>query len=154
MAVALAFMTRLPAGPRRTLSAAELSHAAAWFPAVGAVVGAIMGGTRAAANVPLGSTAATVLGLLAAILVTGGLHEDGLADSADALGAHADRTRRLEILRDPRLGTYGTLAIAFAVVLPIAVLSPLDDGHFLRAAVVAHVLARWSVLPQSTLLPP
>jgi adenosylcobinamide-GDP ribazoletransferase len=154
VAVAVAFLTRLPVRQRAALTATDLSRAALWFPLVGALVGAVMGGTRAAANLALGNAAAGVLAVLAAILVTGGLHEDGLADSADALGAHAGRARRLEILRDPRVGTYGALAIAFAVVLPVAVLSPLDDGHFLRAAVVAHVLARWSALPQSTLVPP
>jgi adenosylcobinamide-GDP ribazoletransferase len=154
VAVAVGFLTRLPVRPGTSLTESDLSRAAIWFPAVGALVGAVMGGTRAAAHLVLGRGPATVLALLAVIFLTGGLHEDGLADSADAVGAHADRARRLEILRDPRVGTYGALAIAFAVAFPVVVLSPLDDGRFLRAAVAAHVLARWSALPQSVLLPP
>ena len=88
------------------------------------------------------------------MLVTGALHEDGLADAADAIGAHVPRERRLEILRDSRVGTYGALALVFAVVFPLVVLTPLDDGDFLRAALVGHVVGRWSILPQSLLLAP
>ena len=77
----------------------------------------------------------------------------GQPDAADAIGAHAPPARRLEILRDSRVGTYGALALVFAVVFPLVVLTPLDDGDFLRAALVGHVVGRWSILPQSLLLP-
>jgi adenosylcobinamide-GDP ribazoletransferase len=150
---ALAFMTRLPAGRGGPLTADALSRAAVWFPATGLVVGAVMAGTHALAGVLTTNTAATVLALAAAILVTGGLHEDGLADSADALGAHTTRARRLEILRDPRVGTHGALALILAVGLSIATLAPLGQGEFARTVIVAHVLARWSTLPQALVLP-
>ena len=112
-----------------------------------------MAGTRALAGLVLDPVAATVLALLAAVVVTGGFHEDGLADAADAMGAHATRARKLEILRDPRVGTFGALALVFAVALSLAALAPLDDDRCARAAVVGHVLARWSTLPQSLALP-
>jgi adenosylcobinamide-GDP ribazoletransferase len=150
---AVAFLTRLPVGGRE-LTGAGLSRAALWFPAVGLLVGGLMAGTRALANLVLDPAPATVLALLAAILVTGGLHEDGLADAADAMGAHATRDRKLAILRDPRVGTYGALALIFAVAFAFAVLAPLDDGHFARAALVGHVLGRWSTLPQALILSP
>jgi adenosylcobinamide-GDP ribazoletransferase len=150
---AVAFLTRLPVGDH-ALTGDRLSRAAPWFPAVGLVVGGVMAGTRALADLALDPTASTVLALLAAVLVTGALHEDGLADAADAMGAHAAPERKLAILRDPRIGTYGSLALIFAVVFPLAVLAPLDDAHFARAALVAHVLARWSTLPQTLVLPP
>jgi adenosylcobinamide-GDP ribazoletransferase len=150
--VAVAFLTRLPVGGG-ALTGASLSRAAVWFPVVGLLVGGVMAGTRALAGLVLEPLPATVLALLAAVLVTGGFHEDGLADAADAMGAHATRERKLEILRDPRLGTFGALALVFAVAVPLAVLAPLDDGHFARAALVGHVLGRWSTLPQSLALP-
>jgi adenosylcobinamide-GDP ribazoletransferase len=87
-------------------------------------------------------------------VVTGALHEDGLADVADATGAHASRERRLEILRDPRVGAFGALAVAFMVLFPVVLLAPLDGEDFMRAAVVGHVLGRWSTLPHALLLPP
>ena len=150
---AVAFLTRLPVGGNE-LTAAGLSRAAAWFPAVGLLVGGVMAGTRALANLALDPTVATILALLATVLVTGALHEDGLADAADAIGAHASRDRKLEILRDSRIGTFGALALIFAVAFAVAVLAPLDDAHFARAALVGHVLARWSTLPQALALAP
>ena len=81
-----------------------------------------MGGVHALAGTVLDATPATALALVAAMLVTGALHEDGLADAADAIGAHVPRERRLEILRDSRVGTYGALALVFAVVFPLVVL--------------------------------
>ena len=148
---AIAFLTRLPGG--RDLPREGLSGAAAWFPAVGLLVGGVMAATRALAGLALDPTPATVLAIAVAVIVTGGLHEDGLADTADALGAHTGRGRKLEILRDPRVGTFGALALILAVALQVALLAPLDDAHFARAALAGHVLARWSILPQSRVLP-
>jgi adenosylcobinamide-GDP ribazoletransferase len=150
---AVAFLTRLPVGGG-PLTGQQLSRAAVWFPAVGLLVGGVMGGVHALAGTVLDPAPSTVLALLAAMALTGALHEDGLADAADAIGAHVPPARRLEILRDSRVGTYGALALVFAVVFALVVLTPLDDGDFLRAAVVGHVVGRWSILPQSLLLAP
>ena len=93
---------------------------------------------------------ATALALVAAMVLTGALHEDGLADAADAIGAHVPRERRLEILRDSRVGTYGALALVFAVASRSSS-SRRWTTHFLLAAIVGHVVGRWSILPQSRL---
>ena len=151
--VAVALMTRIPLRPGGEATMRELSRAAAWFPAVGLLVGGAMAATHAVAGVVTTATAATVLALAAAIVLTGGLHEDGLADSADALGAQATRARRLDILHDPRLGTYGTLALILALALSVACLAPLAGEQFARTVLVAHVLARWTTLPQALWLP-
>lgn len=153
--LAVAFLTRIPAhDPARPVDAARLSRAALWFPAVGLLVGGVMGGVRVLADLVLPAGPATVLALLAAVLVTGGFHEDGLADASDGMGAHVSRERRLEIFKDSRVGTYGALAVAFMVLFPWTVLTPLNGGEFVRAALAGHVLGRWSTLPQSLLLPP
>jgi adenosylcobinamide-GDP ribazoletransferase len=136
------------------LDAAQLSRAAVWFPAVGLSVGGVAAGVRWAAGLALPSGAATVFALAAAAAVTGALHEDGLADTADALGAHTSRERRLEILRDPRVGTYGALAVALALLFAYSVLSGLSAADFARAALAGHVLGRWSTLPHALLAPP
>ncbi len=153
--LAVAFLTRIPAhDPARPLNAARLSRAALWFPAVGLIVGGTMGAVRVASDVVLPTGPATVLALLAAVLVTGGFHEDGLADASDGMGAHVSRERRLEICKDSRVGAYGALAAVVMVLFPYAVLAPLDGSEFVRAALAGHVLGRWSTLPQSLLLPP
>jgi adenosylcobinamide-GDP ribazoletransferase len=150
---AVAFLTRVPVGAPGRLTAARLSRAAGWFPAVGLLVGGVLGGVRIAADTVLAAGPATVLALVAAVLLTGALHEDGLADTADGLGAHVPRERRLEILRDSRIGTYGGLALIGSSLLAWSLLSGLDGVDCLRAALVAHVLARWSFLPQALALP-
>lgn len=152
--LAVAFLTRIPAhDPNRPFDAGALTRAALWFPLVGVLVGGLMGGVRALAELGLDPAPATLLAVLAAVLVTGGFHEDGLADAADGMGAHVARERRLEIFKDSRVGTYGALAVAFMVAFPLVTLTPLSGEDFLRAAIAGHVLGRWSTLPQSWLLP-
>lgn len=152
---ALGFLTRLPVADDRPLDTARLSRAAAWFPAVGLITGGVLGGTRMLGDLALPPGPSIVLALVAATLVTAGaLHEDGLAYTADTLGAHTTRQRKLEILRDPRLGTYGALVLVLAALVAYATLSGLNGQQCLRAALAAHVLGRWSVLPHSLLVTP
>jgi len=152
--IAVGFLTRLAVGGRPVaLDCERLSRAAAWFPVVGLLVGSVLGATRLLADLALPPGAATVLALAAAIVVTGALHEDGLADAADGLGAHVDRARRLEILRDPRVGAYGAVALVLVLLLAWTLLAGLSGEDVLRAALCAHVLSRWSILPHS-LIPP
>jgi adenosylcobinamide-GDP ribazoletransferase len=149
---AVGFLTRLPVGGGE-LDTRSLSRAAIWFPAVGALVGGVAALVRLGAGELVPAAPATALALLAAVLVTGGLHEDGLADVADAFGAHTTRERRLEIMRDPRIGTYGGLAIGFALLLPFSLLAQLDAGRFAEAVLCAHVLGRCAPVVQSRALP-
>lgn len=151
--LALGFMTRIPAGVP-TVPAEQLSRAAAWFPAVGLLVGALAAGVHAAAGLVLPSGPATVLALAAAVLVTGAFHEDALADTADGLGAHVGRERKLEIMTDSRVGTYGALAVALPLLFAYSALAPLGDADFAAAVVAGHVLGRWAGLPQAHFLPP
>lgn len=153
LTAALGFLTWLPVGVR-SLDAQSLSRAALWFPLVGLFVGAMMAGVQAVAALALDPTSAALLGVLAAVLVTGGLHEDGLADAADAAGAHVSRAAKLEILHDSRVGTYGALALIFAVGLSASLLAQLPGWRFAEAAVAAHALGRWSTLPVSRWLAP
>ena len=150
---ALGFLTRIPVRDTTRLDAPRLSRAAPWFPVVGLLVGGVLGGTRLLTELALPPEAATVLALAAAIALTGALHEDGLADAADGLGAHVARERKLEILRDSRIGTYGAAALILVLLLSWTLLAPLSGEEVLRAALCAHVLGRWSILPQSLLSP-
>lgn len=153
LAVAVGFLTRLPLPAPAGLTPAALSRAAVWFPVVGLLVGGLMGGVRALGDLAFAPLPATVLALIAAVLATGAFHEDGLADAADAIGAHVSRARRLEILHDSRVGTYGALALVLWMLLAVSLLAGLDAEHMLRAALAGHVLGRWSTLPLSLALP-
>jgi adenosylcobinamide-GDP ribazoletransferase len=117
-----------------------------WAPAHLPLVGAVVGGACAiifSCGVWLGfaplMTAATVLAT--SILLTGALHEDGLADSSDALGATRDRQRALEIMKDSRIGTYGALALMLSVLARAGAVARLEPGAWF-ALVYVHVWAR------------
>lgn len=141
--VATTFLTRIPTGWIDGLRTSDLAGAAWAFPLIGVAVGGIAGGAlylAAAGNVhPL---ACALIALAAQALITGALHEDGLADTADALGA-ADRTRALEIMRDSRIGSYGVLALIFSVGIRAAALAGIPGpGLAWLAMIVAAALSR------------
>jgi adenosylcobinamide-GDP ribazoletransferase len=152
--IAVAFLTRLPVGQLPPATSADLAAAAPWFPVIGLAVGGVAALVRVGAGALLPPAPSTILALTAAILVTGALHEDGLADVADALGAHVDPGRRLEILRDPRVGTFGALALGIALLFAFATLTGLTEARFARAVIATGALARFTPLLQSRLSPP
>lgn len=136
---AVIFLTRLPVGGFPYTND-EWRWASAWFPFVGAVIGVACAGVWILVA-PLGPWVAAMAVLVASMLLTGAFHEDGLADSADALGAAHDRARMLEILKDPRIGTFGALALVASVGFRLVLLAGLG-ATAPAALIVAHSLAR------------
>ncbi len=150
--VALVFLTRLPVRSRHRLPLAET---APWFPVVGAVVGLLAGTVFAAATLAgVPSFPAAILVLACLVLLTGALHEDGLADCADALGPH-DRERRLQAMRDSRIGSFGTMALILVTLARVAGLSTLWDPLMQVAAlVVVGALSRSAMVVLMAAVPP
>ncbi len=112
---AFLFLTRIPVGGA-PYSEDDWRWAGGWFPFVGVCVGLLLAGVwEAVPHIGAWPTAALALG--AGMLATGGLHEDGLADTADALGGATSRERVLEILKDSRVGTFGAAALAISFLL-------------------------------------
>lgn len=141
---AVGFLTRLPL-PRRLPSTAALERSVAWFPAVGTLVGglAALGLLAAAWLWPWPLPALVAIAVAAA--VTGGFHEDGLADTADALAAGGDVERRLRVLDDPRIGAVGAVVLVLVLLGRVAALALLPLATAAAALVAAHTLARWTV---------
>jgi adenosylcobinamide-GDP ribazoletransferase len=140
--IALQFLTQLPAGSIRDCPADWLARSAKYMPLVGAVVGAIAG-----ASVLLGAAffpqpLPVIIGLVVAVAVTGALHEDGLADTADAFGGGRTRERRLEIMKDSRIGSYGALALITAFALKAAALMAIDPRSAACVLIAGHAGAR------------
>ena len=136
---ALVFMTRVPVGGF-PYSAHEWRWASAWFPLAGLAVGSVC----AAAwwlVAPLGPWVAAITVLVASTLLTGAFHEDGLADTADALGGAYDRERIFVILKDSRVGAFGALALAVSIAFRLVLLAQLG-GAAPAALLLAHCLAR------------
>jgi adenosylcobinamide-GDP ribazoletransferase len=149
--VALGFLTRLPVGAPGSLAAA------AWaFPVVGLLVGLVAAmAYQAALWLSLPPLAAAILAVTAGLLVTGALHEDGLADLADGFGGGRDRAAKLAIMRDSRIGSFGVLALLLSVLLRVAALAALPSPGWTAAALIAgHALSRAPLPAVMLLLPP
>lgn len=150
---AVCFLTRLPLGRLLTVDEDDLARAGATFPIVGAAIGALMGAVALLLLHPLGGWLAAVLALAAATLLTGALHVDALADSADALSART-RERALEIMRDHAIGSYGAVAIALDLLVKAGALRTLASHHdVLRTAVAAGALSRAAPVLLAAALP-
>lgn len=152
--LAVSFLTRLPVPAPARVEPHELAAAGGWFGLVGALVGALGAAVLLLADAALPHGTAVVLALAAVALITGGLHEDGLADTADALGAHTSRERRLEIMRDPRVGALGALALGLVTLLSFATLAALPARTAAASLVAAHTLARLAPLAHALVLAP
>ena len=115
---------------------------------IGLIVGGIAGGTLwVAAQWNLHPLVCGLLGLAAGALVTGALHEDGLADDIDGLGAGGDRARRLEIMRDSHIGAFGVLALVFSVGIRAAALAGIGGPGLAFGAMLAAAMVSRGLLP-------
>ncbi|MGH9271423.1 MAG: adenosylcobinamide-GDP ribazoletransferase, partial [Ilumatobacteraceae bacterium] len=133
------FLTRVPVRLRR---APDLAAAVVWFPVVGGLIGALAGGIAAVLGRGTTPAVGAAVGVLVGVLVTGAFHEDGLADLADAVAGGTTPERRLEILKDPRHGTYGVAALCGSIVLRVVIVGSLPATVALAGLISAHALAR------------
>jgi adenosylcobinamide-GDP ribazoletransferase len=139
---AVAFLTRLPVGRLVVVGGGDVARGAAFFPLVGAGIGAAVGGTAAGLVHILPALAAAGIALGLGALLTGGLHLDALADTADALSARSPE-RALTIMRDHATGAFGATALALDLIVKAAALAALAaGGHAIAFAVVAGTLGR------------
>lgn len=139
-ACATRFLTVLPV-PRLPGLSGEAPDPTPWFPLVGLVLGLLLFGLRLILPGSDPGILSAVLVLTAWTALTGGLHEDGWADCADAALAPVGRARRLEILKDPRVGAHGLVAV---VLLLLVRLAALTDGPA-WALLVAPIVGRWAM---------
>lgn len=149
-ALAVAFLTVVPVRAPH----GALDRAAGWFPLVGALIGAVAGGVRIVADPLVGPATASVLALIVLVAVTGALHQDGLADTADGLGVRGDRERRLAVMRDSAVGVFGALAVLAWALLVVSVLAELPAGAAAVLLVTAAAVGRWTALVHAAAAPP
>jgi len=142
--IAVSFSTVLPVGPAERVGDGDLAGATWALPLTGLLVG--FAGAAVywmASGAGLAGGPAAMLALLATILVTGAIHEDGLADTADGLGGGRTRDRKLEIMRDSRIGTYGACALIASIGLRWTALAMIGKPGSVAAALsVSHAAAR------------
>jgi adenosylcobinamide-GDP ribazoletransferase len=153
VAGAVAFLTRVPLGRRVRVDGADVARGAVLFPVVGAGIGAAVGLTAVLLHTRLPGLPAAALALGVGLVLTGAIHLDGLADTADALGGRS-RTEALAIMRDHAVGAYGAAALALDLLVKAGVIAALleRDEAFL-ALIVAGALSRAAALPLAYALP-
>jgi adenosylcobinamide-GDP ribazoletransferase len=152
--VATQFLTRLPVTPREEFSADRLAASTVFFPLVGLLVGA--GGVllHLILSPSLNESVVVVVILVYLVIVTGGLHEDALADAADGFGGGWEREQVLEIMHDSRIGSFGAIAIVLALLGRFVFLTNLPAEKFVAYLLAGQVLSRWTTLPLAYFLPP
>jgi adenosylcobinamide-GDP ribazoletransferase len=153
LAAALAFLTRVPAERRVPLDAHDVARGSPFFPLVGGGIGATTALVAVGCDQVLPAFLAAVLAVAFEAAVTGAIHLDALADLADSLGARS-REIALEIMRDPALGAFGSLALVVGVLLKTGALASLlaEDG-FVPVMVAAFALGRATPLVLGWILP-
>ena len=122
---AILFYTRIPCGEIKDYDPDDLNRATRYFPFIGWIVGIVMFVIFWLMSMIVNVYIATAISLLAGVLVTGGFHEDGLADAFDGFGGGWTKERILEIMKDSRIGSYGVLALIFDILLKYLLLCSL-----------------------------
>jgi adenosylcobinamide-GDP ribazoletransferase len=141
---AIAFLTVIPVADSDGTPGERLGRA--YFPLVGAVIGLVAGLVFVGVSAVAGNPLAAVGAVAALAILTGGLHLDGLADAADGLFGVGTLERRLEVMRDPRVGSFGVVALVLVIAGDVLALSSLSPARALIALIVAGVLSRLAIL--------
>lgn len=150
LVAATAFLTRIPVGRAVEVDGRAVARAAPLYPLIGGAVGALGGAAVDLTAGPLPTFAAAAVGLALVALLTGGIHLDALADTADALGG-TTRSRRLEIMRDQAIGSFGASALVLVLLFEASVLAA--EASAWSAFAAAAACARWTPLPLAAVLP-
>lgn len=148
--VAIGLLTRVPIGQ---VAGTDLAKSVAWIPIVGGVIGLVIALAYVPALQILPSLPAAGVAVTLGILLTGAIHEDGLADVADGFGGGSDREDVIRIMRDPVHGTYGVMALVASFVLRVGALATLGVGGALVILPVAHALSRGASIGLMATLP-
>jgi adenosylcobinamide-GDP ribazoletransferase len=151
---AVAFLTRLPVPQQWQVGPDDLSSSAAFFPLVGLLVSAGAVVLNHVFSRFFGHDVLVVIVLIFLVVVTGGFHEDALADAADGFGGGWGKDQILNIMRDSRVGSFGALAIALALLARFVFLSNIPPQRFDSYLVAGQVTCRWTALPLAFFLPP
>jgi adenosylcobinamide-GDP ribazoletransferase len=149
---AIQFLTRLPF-PSPAYRVDSLACAVKFFPLVGALIGVSAAWLHMLLSAHLARLPLALLVIAFLVWITGCLHEDGLADTADGFGGGHSREKILHILRDSRIGSYGAATLCMSLIARVTLIASLPLIHITQYLIAAHVLCRWTTLPLSYFLP-
>src|SRR5215471_3034599 len=151
--IAIQFLTRIPIPKSIAATEEDIGKAAAFFPAVGVIVGGGSALTFIVLNKYLPVSTSVIGILIFSAVITNGFHEDGLADSFDGFGGGWTKEDVLRIMRDSRIGTFGALGLIFLILAKYNLLSLLEWQKLWRWLIFAHTASRWTALPLCLWLP-
>ncbi|MCH1920774.1 adenosylcobinamide-GDP ribazoletransferase [Shewanella sp. A3A] len=143
--IAIGFFTRIPVPSQINVDSDSLNHASRYFGVVGTLVGAIAALVMWLVSLVMPMSVAIVMAMFTSVILTGGFHEDGLADTADGFGGGWSVADKLSIMKDSRIGSYGAIALVLVLLLKFCLLTELalyDPVSALGALVLAHTLSR------------
>lgn len=141
--LALSFFSRLPIPKSTPYSTERMNRAGRYFALVGMVIGGLCALSYSVVSMVLPVPVAVAVTMGFSLLLTGAFHEDGLADMADGIGGGMTVEKRLLIMKDSRLGTYGVSTLVMALLLKFVALVELaNHSHFVAAIILAYVFSR------------
>jgi len=138
--LALGYFSRIPMPKWVEYSPENLNHASRYFTLVGWLLGLLTGGIYYLSHQLFSANISIWLCIACSLLLTGAFHEDGLADTADGLGGGFTREKKLEIMKDSRIGTYGTSALLMALLGKFILLQELHN--IILSLAIAYALSR------------
>jgi adenosylcobinamide-GDP ribazoletransferase len=139
---AVGLLSVVPVGRLAPSDPRTLSGSVKWFPVVGAAMGLALAACDVVLRAVFSVSTATALELVGLVLLSGGLHLDGLADTADGLLPVLPRERRLEVMRAPTIGAFGAIAVALTLLVEFAALAEISVGRA-QALIVVATVSRW-----------
>lgn len=142
--LAIQFLTRLPVSTTTLYTSDRMAASVRYYPLVGTLVGGLSALVFMGAQLVFPLIISILVAIAVGLIVTGAFHEDGLADTFDGIGGGLTREKSLEIMKDSRLGTYGTIALVFALALKAAALLALTPGLIIAGLIAGHGLSRLS----------
>lgn len=143
--LAMQFLAVFPIKVKR-FTEKDFARAVLFFPVIGGLLGLILAGANALlASTGFDSMAANMILVVLLVICTGGLHLDGLADTADAFLSGKPRDEMLVIMRDPHIGAMGAICVIAVLMLKVAFLSSINIGTKGPALILMCVLSRWSM---------
>ena len=152
--IAFEFLTPLRLRRVQSYDDRTFAEALGWYPFIGLLIGGVLvlADRGLSRLLPPGPTAALLVALLA--LVSGGLHLDGVADTADGMAVQGDRAKRLGVMSEGNTGPAGVMALVLVLLAEWAALAALPGGERVAALLIAPTLARWTVVPVGVLFLP
>ncbi len=145
--LAIAFLTVFPVKIPERVEPEDNGRSAGWFPLIGGGMGGLVAAAAAGFRLVLPLPLAAVLSTAVWIALSGGLHLDGLTDSCDGLLNAASPERRLEIMKDPRMGTFGGIGLILTILVKCALIYCLPGTSLWFALPLAMAAGRWMLLP-------